>query len=57
MFQDAVFDATLKAEGLGDLLDDTEDIPRLVIIWRNIKSSVIVLWVLLMTKVNDNMVS
>ncbi|KAG0767177.1 hypothetical protein G6F57_006306 [Rhizopus arrhizus] len=51
MFQDAVFDATLKAEGLGDLLDDTEDIPRLVIIWRNIKSSVIVLWVLLMTKI------
>lgn len=51
MFQDMIFDATLKAQGLGDLLDDTEDIPRLVIIWRNLKSSVLVTWLLIMAKV------
>lgn len=51
MFQDMVFDATLKAQGLGDLLDDTEDIPRLVIIWRNLKSSVLVTWLLIMAKI------
>ncbi|KAI9278059.1 hypothetical protein BY458DRAFT_432264 [Sporodiniella umbellata] len=50
-FQDMVFDATFKAKGLGDMLDDTEDIPRLVIIWRNLKSSVLVNWLLITVKI------
>lgn len=51
IFQDAVFDATLEAKGLGHLLDDTEDIPRIVICWRNIRSSILVNWLLIMVKV------
>ncbi|CEG66369.1 hypothetical protein RMATCC62417_02962 [Rhizopus microsporus] len=51
IFQDAVFDATLEAKGLGHLLDDTEDIPRIVICWRNIRSSILVNWLLIMVKI------
>lgn len=50
-FQDMVFDATLEARGLGHLLDDTDDIPYMVLCWRNLRSSLLVKWVLIMVKV------
>lgn len=52
-FQDMVFDATLEARGLGHLLDDTDDIPYMVLCWRNLRSSLLVKWVLIMVKVTS----
>ncbi|KAG2202983.1 hypothetical protein INT47_013199 [Mucor saturninus] len=50
-FQDMIFDATIKAKGLGHLLDDTDDIPKLVLWWRGLRSSLLVNWVLIMVKI------
>lgn len=53
IFQDAVFDATLKAAGLERIFDEAEerDLPYLVLCWRNFRSSVLVLWFLILVKV------
>lgn len=50
-FQDMIFDATITAKGLGHLLDDTDDINKLVLWWRGVRSSLLVNWVLIMVKV------
>ncbi|GAA5812368.1 hypothetical protein MFLAVUS_005820 [Mucor flavus] len=50
-FQDMIFDATIKARGLGDLLDDTKDISKLILWWRGVRSSVLVNWILIMIKI------
>jgi hypothetical protein len=53
IFQDAVFDATLKARGLQRIFDEEEalDIPKYIVCWRNLRSSVLIKWCLIMTKV------
>ncbi|KAI9485734.1 MAG: hypothetical protein EXX96DRAFT_546277 [Benjaminiella poitrasii] len=53
IFQDAVFDATLRARGLGKIFDEEEerDIPKLVLCWRNLRSSILVTWCLITVKI------
>lgn len=50
-FQDMIFDATIKAKGLGHILDDTKDISRITLWWRGLRSSLLVNWILIMVKV------
>ncbi|KAI8640554.1 hypothetical protein BD408DRAFT_476632 [Parasitella parasitica] len=53
IFQDLVFDRTLKARGLGRIFDDEEERndPKLVICWRNLRSSVLVTLCLVVVKI------
>ena len=53
IFQDLVFDRTLKARGLERIFEDEEerDDPKLVICWRNLRSSVLVTLCLILVKV------
>lgn len=50
-FEDMVFDTTLRAKGLGHVIDDAEDVPRLVLCWRSMRSSLLVTTLLLLLKV------
>jgi hypothetical protein len=50
-FEDMVFDSTLRARGLGHVIDEAEDVPRLVLCWRNMRSSLLVTTLLLLLKV------
>jgi hypothetical protein len=53
LFQDAVFDATLKARGLQRIFDDEEelDIPKYLLCWRSLRSSFLIKLCLILTKV------
>ncbi|CAO0795319.1 unnamed protein product [Mucor circinelloides] len=53
IFQDLVFDRTLKARGLERIFEDEEerDDPKLVICWRNLRSSVLVTLCLILVKI------
>ncbi|OBZ89009.1 hypothetical protein A0J61_02940 [Choanephora cucurbitarum] len=53
IFQDSVFDATLKARGLERIFEEEEerDIPKLVVCWRNMRSSILVTWILITIKI------
>lgn len=54
IFQDLVFDKTLKASGLEQIFEDEEerDDPKLVVWWRNVRSSVLVTLILIVVKVH-----
>ncbi|KAI7903805.1 uncharacterized protein BX663DRAFT_345295 [Cokeromyces recurvatus] len=53
IFQDAVFDATLRARGLDRIFDEEEehDIPKYVLCWRSSRSSILVTWCLITVKI------
>ncbi|KAI8987371.1 hypothetical protein BDF20DRAFT_910002 [Mycotypha africana] len=53
MFQDAVFDATLEACGLHCIFEEEErrEIPKLVLCWRSVRSTVLVTWYLIAVKI------
>ncbi|KAI9359437.1 hypothetical protein BD770DRAFT_386052 [Pilaira anomala] len=50
-FQDMIFDATLTARGHADLLDDTDDINKIVLWWRGVRSSLLVNILLILVKI------
>ncbi|KAI8891100.1 hypothetical protein K501DRAFT_328225 [Backusella circina FSU 941] len=50
-FQDAVFDATLRARGLDKIFDEIVEVPGAILCWRNFRSSLLVFWALLIIKI------
>lgn len=54
IFQDLVFDKTLKASGLEQIFEEEEerDDPKVIVWWRNVRSSVLVTLILIIVKVN-----
>jgi hypothetical protein len=54
-FQDAIFDATLRARGLDKIFDEVVEVPGIILCWRNFRSSLFVFWLLLIIKVFETM--
>ncbi|KAG2208020.1 hypothetical protein INT46_010756 [Mucor plumbeus] len=53
IFQDLVFDKTLKASGLEQIFEEEEerDDPKVIVWWRNVRSSVLVTLILIIVKI------
>ncbi|KAI8971103.1 hypothetical protein BDB01DRAFT_854955 [Pilobolus umbonatus] len=51
IFQDAVFDATIKARNMNEIFDNRVEVPRLVLCWRNFRSSAMIRILLVLLRI------